>query len=795
MRPRSLHIENFTCYTAPAEIDFDGMDVFVICGPTGAGKTTIVDAICYALYGRIPRDPARRNTALVARGRDRMRVALEFEAAGERYRVSRGINQRRKTAKSGGEQVSRDVSPVQFEHRDSDAWTPVADRVEAIEQEIERIVGLDFEGFTRCVLLPQGQFAEFLSGEPKERRKIFMDLLDLHIYGRIMQIANRRHEDLRKDVENIETRLREDFADATEEALERARAEIAEVTPLLKRAKDERDALQQAAAFAQQVVDARKRERDRRAEHDTQIKKIDETERAAATDEQKLAELQGRLAASQRDLAEIKYVAALHHALGLALEKARHVEQREQELARAQSAASERAGVTTAARERDKADARDAAAKEALRAAELTLEDARRQDAAAHVRSGLKPGDTCPVCGEKIRKLPKGTGPDVKAAERSLETARKGADRAATGAVEAREAFAREEQKLRAAEEQAQAAERALDQARAELAEALPPGVEPAPGPIEARFKQQDAASRIFERLTRDVNTLRDEIETQRKAMAERTATIQRLHGGAENLLREAAAARDEGNEAKTRLIELAQKCAWTDVIREIEAKRDPSPLLKPKREQSASDLEALTRRLATLEADQKRIAQAIGRAADLRERRGALKEEAERYRELGVLLRGNNFLDFVIEEAMRVLAESATQHLRTLHDRFAITVKGVEFLVVDHWQADNERPARTLSGGETFVASLALALALSERLPELQSKAAATLESLFLDEGFGTLDGETLNTVIEALEALRSEDRMVGIITHVPELARRIECRIEVAKSPAGSTLTVVGA
>jgi exonuclease SbcC len=142
----------------------------------------------------------------------------------------------------------------------------------------------------------------------------------------------------------------------------------------------------------------------------------------------------------------------------------------------------------------------------------------------------------------------------------------------------------------------------------------------------------------------------------------------------------------------------------------------------------------------------------------------------------------------------MAVLAESATAHLETLHQRFALQVDGGEFQVIDHWQADQVRSARTLSGGETFVVSLALALALSERLPELRSAAAAALESLFLDEGFGTLDPETLETVINALEGLRSEDRMVGIITHVPELAQRIENRITVVKSPAGSRVEVSG-
>ena len=98
------------------------------------------------------------------------------------------------------------------------------------------------------------------------------------------------------------------------------------------------------------------------------------------------------------------------------------------------------------------------------------------------------------------------------------------------------------------------------------------------------------------------------------------------------------------------------------------------------------------------------------------------------------------------------------------------------------------------MSGGETFVVSLALALALAQSLPQLRSAVAASLESLFIDEGFGTLDSETLDTVISALEELRARDRMVGIVTHVPELAQRIETRIIVQKAPEGSTVTVAG-
>src|SRR5437868_14599448 len=110
VRPRKLTLQGFTCYSDPVEIDFSQMELFVISGPTGAGKSTIVDAICYALYGRVPRVDG--NTALISHNRHQMRVALEFSAGGTDYRVIRSINRTSKTAKDGSEKQTRLTSPV-----------------------------------------------------------------------------------------------------------------------------------------------------------------------------------------------------------------------------------------------------------------------------------------------------------------------------------------------------------------------------------------------------------------------------------------------------------------------------------------------------------------------------------------------------------------------------------------------------------------------------------------------------------------------------------------------------------
>ena len=130
-------------------------------------------------------------------------------------------------------------------------------------------------------------------------------------------------------------------------------------------------------------------------------------------------------------------------------------------------------------------------------------------------------------------------------------------------------------------------------------------------------------------------------------------------------------------------------------------------------------------------------------------------------------------------------------KHLST--GRYSFATEGDEFLVVDHWNADDKRSVNTLSGGESFLASLSLALALSKSLPDFATnRESIQLDSLFLDEGFSTLDTETMQIVLDAIEMLQVDGRMIGVVSHVSELAERLPARIEVSKSPGGSTVTI---
>ncbi len=168
-------------------------------------------------------------------------------------------------------------------------------------------------------------------------------------------------------------------------------------------------------------------------------------------------------------------------------------------------------------------------------------------------------------------------------------------------------------------------------------------------------------------------------------------------------------------------------------------------------------------------------IAASIAEAARLREEIAVLDGEAAVAQLLAGHLTARGFERWIVKEALDLLVVGASDTLRRLSGgQYSLVCdERNEFLVVDHRNADERRPAKTLSGGETFQASLALALGLADQLAGLAAGGAAKLESIFLDEGFGTLDPEALAVVADTIEALGSDERLVGIVTHVPRARR----------------------
>src|SRR5262247_1422668 len=206
VRPRKLRVKGYTAFVQEAVVDFDGLDLFAITGPTGAGKTSLLQAMTIALYGRAPKlgDDLRQ---LISPSAEQARFYFEFGAHGRRYRITRVMSRTRPTA-------------VALEAQEDDGgWQTLTRGVREANVRVEQVLGLDFDGFTKVVLLPQNEFDAFLRGKPEERRSILTRLLSLEIYGRIQQRANQVASDARKEADVLTGLLERDYADATLERL------------------------------------------------------------------------------------------------------------------------------------------------------------------------------------------------------------------------------------------------------------------------------------------------------------------------------------------------------------------------------------------------------------------------------------------------------------------------------------------------------------------------------------------------------------------------------------------------
>ncbi len=218
---------------------------------------------------------------------------------------------------------------------------------------------------------------------------------------------------------------------------------------------------------------------------------------------------------------------------------------------------------------------------------------------------------------------------------------------------------------------------------------------------------------------------------------------------------------------------------------------------------EAASARDAAARRCAELDRLSARATAAVRRLAPLR-------EEHDRVARLAGLAAGTSadnerrmrLESYVLAARLEQVAAAATVRLRRMSsgrytlvhsdDRSGRGRSGLGLHVVDAWTG-RERDTSTLSGGETFFASLALALGLADVVTD--EAGGVRLDTLFIDEGFGSLDDQTLDEVLDVLDSLRERDRSVGIVSHVADLRRRVHAQLEVVKGRTGSALRQRGA
>lgn len=246
----------------------------------------------------------------------------------------------------------------------------------------------------------------------------------------------------------------------------------------------------------------------------------------------------------------------------------------------------------------------------------------------------------------------------------------------------------------------------------------------------------------------------------------------------AEQLAAEIQQHRDRDRELVSQLRELEQKLGGAVVSEEQWL------ACTERLQMSRAEDEAALRAKARAERDLEDVQQRHVRWTELENKRVEVSRQGEMLSKLQAAFRGNAFVEYIAEEQLMQVSQAASQRLRFLtKQRYSLEVdSGGGFVICDDANGGVKRPVSTLSGGETFLTSLSLALALSA---QIQLRGQYPLQFFFLDEGFGTLDPELLDTVITSLEKLHDDRLAVGIISHVPELRARLPRKLVVI--PAG--------
>ena len=808
MRPLRLLLDGFGSYRQPTEADFSDVNFFALTGPTGSGKSTLIDGMCFALYGTVPRWGKENVIAhALAPAASACRVGLVFEAGGKRYAAVRALARDKRgqvhTREARLDLLDPAVAPdAPLADLLGAAIEHLAEGPDPVKAKVQDILGLSYDHFIQSVLLPQGRFADFLQAEPRKRQELLVELLAFGVYKKIGQQARDRAR-LAAERARMALEHRAKLADATAEAEERAAVRARDLKALGQavddrlralgqRSEQAREAAEQASAvrtqagllaavrvpagvadLADRIAAAGQRVAARARQADDAASAEDEAERARATLPGKAdAEALGRGYEQQRTLTT---------RLGVQQEKLTANRDARDALALELAAAEQEAGQARAAREA-----------------------AHQAHAAYALAEGLRAGEPCPVCLQPVTTLPGHPTPP------GLEQVRAAVDAAEKKLTRTRKAHDEASQLAAAAEATVKITREALGDVAATLAAA--PAEPEVASTLEAISRADEALAQAREAVRtqhRDLAAAKKDREALAEDEARAWADLRRARDSVVGL---GAPAVQEGDlaaawealatwaarehaERSQRLPEL--EAAASALRQEITA--GTTALLGQLAEHGIAGVTDPARAPGELAGHLARAEEVLSRIRRDREQAARLDDQVRAHREdeqvateLGRLLRSDRFerwlcgeaLDSLVAEASVTLMElSGQQYELDRDDRN-------DLVVIDYQDAGASRPVHTLSGGETFQASLALSLALSRQVVQL-SAGMRDLNSMFLDEGFGTLDPETLDTVATTLERLAADkDRMVGLVTHVAALAERVPVRFVVSRDGATSTL-----
>ncbi|WP_394425237.1 AAA family ATPase [Vreelandella stevensii] len=864
MTPLTLTLQAFGPFARRDTIDFTALGkspLFLINGPTGAGKSSILDAICFALYGQTTgneRDAGQMRCDQAAP--DLLtEVTLTFRLRESTYRVRRVPQQER--PKANGEGTTTQAAEAQLwrltpEGQEDECL--VARKVTDANGQLQQLLGLDARQFRQVMVLPQGKFRELLLAGSKEREEIFAQLFQTQIFQRIEQRLADQAKHIVREVNDHRQRVQGMLAASdveSEAALEAALAALAPDHQTARHdlalAAEQREqavaAAQSAAALARQfaqhaaLVNAKaallvQQPVVQRAQQ--QLRQHEQTQ-ALATPFYARQSAQQNATAAQREWAAAEQAIAprqaAHQQAQEALEAAnaqyeqlpalqRQAYALEQSLDQCQALATlekqQQALAQQVDRARENAQQKQRAATQQEQHA-IEQEMRWHQGQAALLAAQLEGGQPCPVCGSREHPAPASTA-QLLVTQEEVKQARSTHERARQAWVSAQQDAQRLEQQAEHVGEQCQTLREQLgDSASLESVNASLAAVKREMDTCERSWKAaQSQAQTAHTAFTQAQTTLTQ--TTQRQAEAQRT--LEAAQAEWQTAL-QGSPFEDEQAFITARLDTAEQQRLSDDVARfqrelaRLEGQLEASaPLLEGKTPPDVAALDAqadnskareeacrqhyqrLSARVDQLTATRQRLAEARNVEAALDEQYklwGTLSEVAngrtgnrislQRF-VLGVLLD-----DVLIQASARLVRMSRGRYqlVRREDPSKGNKASGLELDVADTYTGKN-RPVATLSGGESFMAALALALGLSD---VVQAYAGGIqLDTLFIDEGFGSLDQDALDQAIAMLSELQMSGRMIGVISHVSELKEQMPVRIDVLPSRQGSTVVVKG-
>lgn len=881
MKPISIRFKCFGPYKEEMFVDFEALEkngLFLIYGETGAGKTTILDAICYALYGKSSggnRGDLSAMRCKLAEPSEETLVEFTFDTNGKRYRFVRSLRFGRKNL-------------MDFHNcmvLEDGNFVPIFEnpKLKNVNQKAEELVGLNHEQFRQVIILPQGQFEKLLVSDSVEKEKILVSLFKAEKWQNIAEEMYRRvaEEDrkLRGEIADIKSRLSDYQCDSIEELEARSGAEEVRLSELAEAVKEseqlelaQKEYYERAVRVQEQMDELEKR---RRTVEQLNGKK---------TDMQSLQELLKKADLADALCPEYEAVCDARNAWKEAEQKAKQQQERtwaaEEMLQKVQAkkaaheagkpayeAGVQRIAAMEGARELYASlEQKKEVAKEAMQVYQLSqkhLQQAKADYDKKHqcwimkmdvqkekmhqytsaqkfylegisgtLAERLRSGEPCPVCGSLAHPNP-AVHTGEKVTERELDQyhqemlqASRAVEQAAQSRAEAEQLYQKKQAEDAEVGQKATVAKTAYEEMIRQKMEGIETTEE-----LEAGI--QDLQKRIekYQELTTRFQNLLLETQANAKACEEALRQSQEEQKKAERMLYEKQERWDvccrqsafdseetfvnslmraeEKNQKREMLIRfqtelVAAKEAWKEQEQVVAGQQMPDVAAEKQKlaelterqkqtskewilkqqsfERMQKDLQNFSKRKATYDVQRKKVDADLEFANRLRGRTGI---SLQRY-VLGVMLSS------ITAEANRLLKNvhgGRYQLYRTDAIAGAGHKGGLELEVLDA-QSNERRSVTTLSGGEKFLVALSLAIGLST-VVQAQGKG-MRLGAMFIDEGFGSLDQNSIYDALEVLQGIQKSNGLVGIISHVELLRDVIPSKIEVRKSKNGSELSI---